>query len=1070
MLEWMVSSSMLILLVLAVRALGKKRLSCGVRYALWLLVLARLLVSVQLFATPWAVAETTPALPERMTERSIYVLPIERTEISKRDPIVNGDAPPHNGVGIEDPYAGYSFGYSKPSEDGMTYTRYADKVSVADILRVVYFAGAAFVLGVMLLSNLRFTRRLKRTRTPYDALVGGMRVYVAHGAPSPCLVGVLHPTVYLTPESTRDEQTLRHVLAHETTHRLHGDCLWSLLRLLALALHWYNPLVWYAAVVSKRDGELACDEATLRRLGEAERVPYGETLLAMVGGKPRARELLSVSTAMTAGKKSIRERIETIARHPRTKGLTLLLAAAVLLSATVLAFSKAETAREPQAPLTAEEALDALEASVEWWEGALHGKPYGKYVAFTLPENYQPVEDWNIYVSGRLISTDGMTMSRHYFEDENWKAGGKYTIELSNVTDLTLNAFLPDGNGGQLSRSISLLPEGRDFLSGKTHGDYETIGDYLATLASRMRIVTYRSNATNDFATANVLDTGVGNLQKVGELSGLTPAGTLELHHYTILTKIDAPAEDVALVGGMYEEDGWFDLEGQGGHNVVALRYADGSYDVLYDQIVNDGGGLYYYEDSAEEALYDWYVKTYQAGTMSYPLYTIDLLPADELGNHPAHRVDGDGWYFYLPINAWYRADDGGTARWYSRYNTGSAITITRLDESVDAALARYESWGWERIVDNLGERVYHISGTNGNIDTTVFLHSAADGGCWQVLTQYDTDQLTDYPYIAQEPKLLDAMAASFTVDTRMGATPVDERLPEQLAADALADALDALVNPEEDLHLLLTDSVRNTRTTTTLVNQETEEITYSARGTPNAVYCARILRDFTYVPLLEGAAIPNCGMVVAFPLNLGWVLRFYEQDDLVSLYGNNRQIYFRATCNDGPDVFIQSPYDALRFWYDEAEYRDISGGWEQQSLVIGVPDHGQTYLEAAREFCDILEGFHLQATEGSAFRFSFVKAIVRDASRQTEFFRAQGEIGENTWCFGETVIFVPENERALNYNMAGNTMGYAEYIGDCAPDEYDPSVPAGACIRGMCGYITKASDGWHGKIVGTGW
>lgn len=46
------------------------------------------------------------------------------------------------------------------------------------------------------------------------------------------------------------------------------------------------------------------------------------------------------------------------------------------------------------------------------------------------------------------------------------------------------------------------------------------------------------------------------------------------------------------LVGGMYEEDGWYDLEGQGGHNVVALRYDDGSYDVLYDQAVNDQSGL----------------------------------------------------------------------------------------------------------------------------------------------------------------------------------------------------------------------------------------------------------------------------------------------------------------------------------------------------------------------------------------------------------------------------------------------------------------------------------------------
>ena len=53
------------------------------------------------------------------------------------------------------------------------------------------------------------------------------------------------------------------------------------MRLAALALHWYNPLVWAAAILSKRDAELACDEAVLRLLGEAERQSYGETLISL---------------------------------------------------------------------------------------------------------------------------------------------------------------------------------------------------------------------------------------------------------------------------------------------------------------------------------------------------------------------------------------------------------------------------------------------------------------------------------------------------------------------------------------------------------------------------------------------------------------------------------------------------------------------------------------------------------------------------------------------------------------------------------------------------------------------
>lgn len=343
MLEWIISSSVLIILVLTVRAFGKNRLSCRVRYALWVLVLVRLLVPMQLFSASWGAA--TVELPERVTEPNIYVLPIERTPVVKKeewDTLLQAN--PSIQMVPTDPN---SFGYSRLSPDGSEVVRYADKWSVKDIVRAVWFTGAGLLAVVLLISNLRFLRRIRRSRVPYDALCGGMRVYVAEGLSSPCLVGVLRPSVYLTPECTHDERTQRHVLAHETTHRLHGDCVWSVLRLAALCLHWYNPLVWYAVIVSKRDGELACDEATLVRLGEGERTAYGETLLSLVMAKPNTRELLSVSTAMTAGKKTLRERIETIARHPRSKGVALLLACAVLLTATVLAFSKGAETDEP---------------------------------------------------------------------------------------------------------------------------------------------------------------------------------------------------------------------------------------------------------------------------------------------------------------------------------------------------------------------------------------------------------------------------------------------------------------------------------------------------------------------------------------------------------------------------------------------------------------------------------------------------------------------------------------------------------------------------------------------------
>lgn len=78
-------------------------------------------------------------------------------------------------------------------------------------------------------------------------------VYLVEGLSSPCLFGLFRPAIYLTPEAVENETVLRHVLAHEATHYAHKDHIWSALRCTALALHWYNPLVWLAVSLSKAD-------------------------------------------------------------------------------------------------------------------------------------------------------------------------------------------------------------------------------------------------------------------------------------------------------------------------------------------------------------------------------------------------------------------------------------------------------------------------------------------------------------------------------------------------------------------------------------------------------------------------------------------------------------------------------------------------------------------------------------------------------------------------------------------------------------------------------------------------
>ena len=353
--EWAVTSSVLILIVLAARFLLRDRLSARLKYALWGVVLLRLLVPFQMelpanasTALPVLASNFAPEV-ERWEERTIPVFPqgdyalsgFSRADLHQLEP---GEIMPTD----------TSIGYWQRSQDGETITRYLDLWSPAQAVSAVWFAGAVLMALILIVSNLCFALRLKRRRKPLEVPDVPLRVYTAAGLSSPCLFGVIRPSVYLTPEAAENPDTLRHTLAHELTHCAHFDHLWSALRCLALALHWYNPLVWLAVILSKQDGELACDEGAVARLGEGERIPYGRTLVNLVAARSlRPGDLLSCSTAMTGGEKSVKARVLALVKKPETVKTALFAVIAVITLASVFVFGGRNSAQAYSEELTA---------------------------------------------------------------------------------------------------------------------------------------------------------------------------------------------------------------------------------------------------------------------------------------------------------------------------------------------------------------------------------------------------------------------------------------------------------------------------------------------------------------------------------------------------------------------------------------------------------------------------------------------------------------------------------------------------------------------------------------------
>ena len=338
MAEWILTSSLLIVIVLAVRALFRGRMGLRLRYALWLLVLLRLLVPGTVFQTGLSV---------------LNYVPLPQTAAAQAQPSQSGGSP---SAPEAEPMPGRPEGEAEPRPSGPAAAPDSAPAGAADwrgVLTAVWLGGAGVLAAALLACHLRVYLRLRRMRRAHP--VPGIAVpgYVARGLPSPCLYGFPRPAVYLTPAAAGEPELLGHVLRHELTHRRHGDHIWAVLRAAALALHWYNPLVWLAAVLSRRDGELACDEGALQGADDRERAAYGRTLIRLVTARPSAGELLCCATTMTAGTSSLKERIAMIARKPRT--LAAVLAAVARLAGLAVGCTFTGGRSDAWEPLSEEE-------------------------------------------------------------------------------------------------------------------------------------------------------------------------------------------------------------------------------------------------------------------------------------------------------------------------------------------------------------------------------------------------------------------------------------------------------------------------------------------------------------------------------------------------------------------------------------------------------------------------------------------------------------------------------------------------------------------------------------------
>lgn len=261
------------------------------------------------------------------------------------------------------------------------------------ILSVIWLAGLLLCFGFFAVSYIKCYREF-RFSLPVEndileawkekhPLKRSLSIRQIETIAAPLSYGVIRPVI-LMPKNTewKNIYQLRYVLEHEYVHIRRLDMLTKLIMIAAVCIHWFNPLVWVMYILFNRDLELSCDETVVRRFGMDIKSVYATALISMEEKKSGLTPLCN-----SFSKNAIEERIRAIMKIKKTSKFAVMISAVLVIGVTggfaTSASSlekKTETAQENGETTVALNEVNIREdeplssSDVEWWTAEEYAK------------------------------------------------------------------------------------------------------------------------------------------------------------------------------------------------------------------------------------------------------------------------------------------------------------------------------------------------------------------------------------------------------------------------------------------------------------------------------------------------------------------------------------------------------------------------------------------------------------------------------------------------------------------------------------------------------------------------
>ena len=312
------TGSVVILLVMLARLI-LKRAPKIFSYALWSVVLFRLLCPVAFTAPVSVLNALEPEVQEASESTSVvYFIPAEVTQ----DP-------------------DFTFIPAKNQSEMESVQAEESQHSPLDLMTVasyVWLTGTGIMMLYSVIQYIRLRGKL------VGAVVYRGNVYRADYIDTPFVMGIFSPKIYLPSDVPMNER--KYIIAHERHHIRRCDHIIKLLAYLALCIHWFNPLVWAAFILAGKDMEMSCDEAVIRKMGSQIRADYSASLLRLATHKK-----IIAGMPLAFGEGDTKGRVMNMAKWKKPKlwvsVICLLLCVAILVACAMNPASENENTSNP---------------------------------------------------------------------------------------------------------------------------------------------------------------------------------------------------------------------------------------------------------------------------------------------------------------------------------------------------------------------------------------------------------------------------------------------------------------------------------------------------------------------------------------------------------------------------------------------------------------------------------------------------------------------------------------------------------------------------------------------------